>query len=125
MCIAFFSTPTQIYEDIMDGRIFQTINCHRPRSLATFRMGSDTVLVFLERDAEIRSFVYRGIEGFVAAAAFTLPQPVQRVLAIRLPGRDAHQCWRHALLVLLGHEVRVLEAIGRGYCGMQAELECH
>lgn len=109
----------------MDGHIFQTISCHRPRSLTTLRMGTDTALAFVERDAEVRVFVYRGIEGFVPLAAFTLPEPVQRLQAVVLPGRDAHQCWRHAIVVSLAHEARLAEVIGRGYCGMQAALICN
>lgn len=109
----------------MDGRVFQTIACHRPHSLTALRLGIDTALLFVERDAELRVFVYRGIEGFVPFAAFTMPSPVHRLQVAALPAPVATACRRTVLVVQLAHEVRLLEAIGTGYCGMSAEaLAC-
>lgn len=88
-------------------------------------MGIDTALVFVERDAEVRVFVYRGIEGFVPFAAFTLPAPVLRVQTAVLSDRDERSCVRHVLVVAMAREVRLLAAVGAGYCGMSsAALEC-
>lgn len=81
--------------------------------------------MFVEREAELRVFVYRGIEGFVPFAAFTMPAPVRRLQVAQLPAPQAAACWRTVLAVQMVHEVRLLEAIGTGYCGMSAEaLEC-
>lgn len=108
----------------MDGRIFQTINCHRPRSLAAVRMGIDAALVFVERDAEVRVLVYRGIEGFVVFAAFTLPERVVRLHAVRLAADARHACDRQFVVVALAHDVRLLEAVGSGFCGLRDALRC-
>lgn len=88
------------------------------------RLGHDTALVFVERAAEVRVFVYRGIEGFVPFAAFEMPETVHRLQAVALAGRAAHSCRRHVLVVELAREVRLLEAVGVGYCGLQVPLEC-
>lgn len=48
----FFSS--QIYEDIIEGRLFQTIACHRPRSLTTFHVRDETLLAFIENESDIQ-----------------------------------------------------------------------
>lgn len=44
----------KIYEDIFDGKLFQTISCYKPRSLTTFQNGTETVLAFLQGDVVVR-----------------------------------------------------------------------
>lgn len=114
----------QIYEDVIEGRIFHTIACHRPRSLAALRLRTETLLAFVERDAEMRVFVYRGIEGFVAFTQFTVEEPVIRFRTMALPAVAAHTCPRHFLVVQMAHELRFVEAIMSGYCGLEVALNC-
>lgn len=44
----------QIFEDVIDGKLFQTISCFKPRSLTSFRVHMDTVLAFIQDDSEIK-----------------------------------------------------------------------
>lgn len=88
------------------------------------RLRTETVLAFVERDAELRVFVYRGIEGFVPFTQFTVDQPVRRFATVALPAVAVHTCPRHFLVVQLGKELRFVEAIMSGYCGFELALDC-
>lgn len=43
----------QIFEDVIESKLFQTIPCYKPRSLTTFQSGAETVLAFLTGDSEV------------------------------------------------------------------------
>lgn len=44
----------QIYEDIVEGKLFQTISCYKPRSLTVLKSGEETLIAFIEGDSLIR-----------------------------------------------------------------------
>lgn len=44
----------QIYEDIIEGNLFQTLVCHRPRSLTVLNLRDETILAFIENDADVQ-----------------------------------------------------------------------
>lgn len=44
----------QIYEDIIEGNLFQTLVCHRPRSLSVLNVRDETILAFIENDVEVQ-----------------------------------------------------------------------
>lgn len=81
-------------------------------------------MAFIERDSELRLYVYRGIEGFVPFTQFTLEEPVQQILAVALPAAVVHSCPRHFLVVQMAHELRFMEGIMSGYCGFEMALNC-
>lgn len=88
------------------------------------RLRTETVLAFIERDAELRIFVYRGIEGFATFTQFALEAPVQQFRAVALPAAAQHSCPRHFLVIEMAQELRFLEAEMNGYCGLEVALNC-
>lgn len=44
----------QIYEDLMEGKIYQTIPCFKPHELFTFNVGRDTYLLFIEAESMVK-----------------------------------------------------------------------
>lgn len=55
----------QIYEDIMEGKIYQTITCYKPRSLISFSIGKDTFVAFLEAEYTIKVKAYLLLDGII------------------------------------------------------------
>lgn len=44
----------QIFENIIDGKLFQTISCYKPRSLTSFNINMDTIIAFIQDDTEVK-----------------------------------------------------------------------
>ncbi|XP_054727572.1 uncharacterized protein LOC129237126 [Anastrepha obliqua] len=77
-----------LYLDVINGIRFQTISAHRPRSLITFRIATETLIAFVEDCCTIRVFVYRGVQGFIEFASFKSDVSVLKIFAAKLYGSD-------------------------------------
>lgn len=44
----------QIFENVVEGKVFQTISCYKPRNLITFNVNGDTLLAFIQDESEVK-----------------------------------------------------------------------
>ncbi|KAJ6635981.1 hypothetical protein Bhyg_14567, partial [Pseudolycoriella hygida] len=115
----------RIYEDIIEGNLFQTLVCHGPRSLTVLNIRDEAILAFIENDASIQIFVYRGIQGFVQFTSFEFSSVIFKLTSIHLPVANVFACAKSYLAVVMKKEIRFIEAKTCGYCGINAQLACN
>lgn len=115
----------QIYQDVLVGRLFQTINCFKPSNLAVLQIRDETILAFLEDNIEVHILIYRGIQGFIQFAEFQLQSPASKMVSVTLPTTpDFVGCPKFYLVLTLSSELLFLEALMEGDCGVENFVNC-
>ncbi|XP_030379512.1 uncharacterized protein LOC115627819 [Scaptodrosophila lebanonensis] len=80
--------PAHIQLHYANGTLFQSLAAaHTARQLTALRVRDQTLLAFAENCCRVRVFIYRGVQGFVSFADFTVEQPIVELLTMRLPLR--------------------------------------
>uniref|UniRef100_A0A336KZZ1 CSON002090 protein n=1 Tax=Culicoides sonorensis TaxID=179676 RepID=A0A336KZZ1_CULSO len=111
----------QIYEDIYEGKLFQTIPCYRPSELSVIHLMDETLLTFLEGNSGVRVYAYRGIQGFVAVSNFNLPRTSHKMehVTLNVEKDSIHECSKEYLCVTTGSDLIFYEA------ETEPEKKCH
>ncbi|XP_055310856.1 uncharacterized protein LOC129573788 isoform X1 [Sitodiplosis mosellana] len=115
----------QIFEDVVNGRLFQTISCYKPRSLLTFNINMETILAFIQDESEIKTYIFRGAHGFVEFTSFTMPSPIRQMIHNEIVTHPTQfVCPEHFLILVMENKVEFMRAVTIGDCKINEKLNC-
>ncbi|XP_063709207.1 uncharacterized protein LOC134837752 [Culicoides brevitarsis] len=118
----------QIYEDIFEGKLFQSIPCYQPSGLSVIHMRDETLLTFLEGNSGVRVYAYRGIQGFVQLSNFNLPKVAHSMQHVKLHQEvdQVHECAKDFLAVTTESDVLFYQAKTEpeSTCVVKASFKC-
>lgn len=150
MCKTNNFSKFQIFADIIDGKLFQTISCYKPRSLTTFTVSLDTVLSFIQDEFEVKvshvmenlsfptefqvthvlfvfsqTYIFRVGQGFVEFTSFTMPLPIKQMIHNEIVTHPTQMlCPQHYLILVLKNQIKFTKAVTIGDCRINEQIKC-
>jgi female sterile (1) Nasrat len=107
----------KIYRDVIEGVVFQYIQCKDPSNILAVHFRDETLLAFMEGKKEVQIFIYRGIEGFIPFRNIQLNAYAQHMSALTLPPKINYKCDHYYLVLQIDNELRFIEMQIAGNCG--------
>ncbi|KAG5684167.1 hypothetical protein PVAND_013408 [Polypedilum vanderplanki] len=114
----------EIYSDIIEGRVFQYIQCTNPSNIVALHFRDETLLAFIESHKEVQIFIYRGIEGFTFFRKISLPTEVFFMSSLVLPPKLNYKCDNHYLVMKTEKELIFMRVKIDGNCGIP-KVKCN